>query len=411
MEKTALTEKQQRLLEVFEKSGGVLRLLPTWVPRSFCRPGKRIKLHPDDYYALGAARGGIDERWFASTTHADNGPDTPFDEGMSYIALDDKGEEKILLKEAVELLGADILGDYLWNKYHGWSIFSKFFDNLGPLPHHIHHRDEHAARVNCSGKPETYFFPSQVNNYGGEFDFTFLGLTPDTTKEQVIEALKNFTKGDNELLCLSQAYKLKLDTGFDVPPGVLHAPGSLCTYEPQFASDVYAMYQSVLLGGHTVPDNLLWKDCPPEELGNFEYLLDVIDWDLNVDPYLHKNRYMEPIPVKDKAEMEKDGYVEEWICYKTPLVSAKRLTVRPGAKVVIKDAAPYGIICLQGKGTFAGQPLETPTLIRYGQQTFDEYFVSADAAKTGVEIVNTSVCEDIVILKHFAENSDLPNFN
>ena len=120
---------------------------------------------------------------------------------------------------------------------------------------------------------------------------------------------------------------------------------------------------------------------------------------------------MEPIPVKDKAEMEKDGYLEEWICYKTPLVSAKRLTVRPGAKVVIKDAAPYGIICLQGKGSFAGQPLETPTLIRYGQQTFDEYFVSAEAAKNGVEIVNTSVCEDIVILKHFAENSDLPEFN
>lgn len=29
---------------------GVLRLKPTWVPRSFCRPGKRIKLHPDDYF-------------------------------------------------------------------------------------------------------------------------------------------------------------------------------------------------------------------------------------------------------------------------------------------------------------------------------------------------------------------------
>ena len=63
-------EKTDLLRQVFEKNGGVLRLLPTWVPRAFCRPGKRIKLHPDDYYALGAERGGIDERWFASTTHA-----------------------------------------------------------------------------------------------------------------------------------------------------------------------------------------------------------------------------------------------------------------------------------------------------------------------------------------------------
>lgn len=46
---------------------GVLRLAPTWVPRSFLQPGRRLKLHPDDYYALGMHRGGIDNRWFGST--------------------------------------------------------------------------------------------------------------------------------------------------------------------------------------------------------------------------------------------------------------------------------------------------------------------------------------------------------
>ena len=49
---------------------GVLRLAPTWVPRSFLTPGRRIKLNPKDIYAYGADRGGIDERWFASTTPA-----------------------------------------------------------------------------------------------------------------------------------------------------------------------------------------------------------------------------------------------------------------------------------------------------------------------------------------------------
>ncbi|MBM4057657.1 MAG: hypothetical protein FJ275_05400, partial [Planctomycetes bacterium] len=43
---------------------GMLRLSPTWVPRSFLHPGKRVRLHPDDYYAYGLDRGGIDERWF-----------------------------------------------------------------------------------------------------------------------------------------------------------------------------------------------------------------------------------------------------------------------------------------------------------------------------------------------------------
>ena len=108
-------------------------------------------------------------------------------------------------------------------------MFSKFFDNLGPLPHHIHHRDEHAARVGAAGKPEMYFFPSQMNNHEGEFGYTFFGLRPETTKEEVRDALKAFSAGDNHLLDLSAAYKIALDTGWDVPPGVLHAPASLCT--------------------------------------------------------------------------------------------------------------------------------------------------------------------------------------
>ena len=71
--------------KLVQEGKGVLRLAPTWVPRAFCRPAKRIKLHPDDYYVLGQERGGIDERWFSSTTPADNGPGTPADEGLSYI--------------------------------------------------------------------------------------------------------------------------------------------------------------------------------------------------------------------------------------------------------------------------------------------------------------------------------------
>src|SRR3954454_15924732 len=63
---------------------GIVRLAPTWVPRSFLMPGRRIKLAPEDIYAYGAHRGGIDERWFASTTPAANENREP-DEGLSYI--------------------------------------------------------------------------------------------------------------------------------------------------------------------------------------------------------------------------------------------------------------------------------------------------------------------------------------
>ena len=399
--------KQQLAQRALNEGNGVFRLAPAWVPRSFCRPGRRIKLHPEDYYVLGLERGGIDERWLASTTRADNGPGTPEDEGLSYIVVDEAGKEKIPLREAVELLTDEVIGESLWKKYGRWPMYSKFFDNLGPLPHHVHHGNKHAARVNQSGKPEMYFFPSQLNNHGGEFPFTFFGLNPETTKEQVKQALMNFTKGDNHLLSLSRAHKLDLDTGWDVPTGVLHAPGSLCTYEPQFSSDVYAMYQSVLYYEHCVPAELLWKDCPPEEKGNYDYLVDVLDWALNVDPAFHKNRFMAPKPVRALDEMKDAGYMEEWICYKCSLASAKRLTVLPGRTVTIKDSAPYGIICLQGRGLFGKWTLETPSLIRYGQLTSDEFFVTEKSAREGIVVENSSKSEDIVILKHFAENPEL----
>lgn len=110
--------------ELLQEGNGVLRLAPAWVPRSFCRPGRRLKLHPDDYYALGLERGGIDERWFASTTHAENGPETPADEGLSYVVSAD-GSKKMLLKDMVELLQDQIIGTHLWNKYGRLSLTSR----------------------------------------------------------------------------------------------------------------------------------------------------------------------------------------------------------------------------------------------------------------------------------------------
>lgn len=392
--------------KLLEEGQGVLRLAPAWVPRSFCRPGKRIKLHPNDYYSLGLTRGGIDERWLSSTTHAENGPSTPEDEGMSYVVSAD-GSRRVLLKEMVEALKGQIVGDEIWSKYGGWPVYSKLFDNLGPLPHHVHHDDEAATRVGQKGKHEMYFYPSQLNNHGGEFPYTFFGFNPGVTKEQVKEALMNFTKGDNHITHLSRAYQLTLDTGFDVPPGILHAPGSLCTYEPQFASDVYAMYQSVLHGEHVVPEQLLWKDTPPEEVGNFDYLLGILDWENNTHPDFYQKYFMSPKPVLPLGEMEAEGYVEEWICYKCRQVAAKRLTILPGRTATIRDSAAYGLYMLQGHGRLGVWDIETPSLIRYGQLTHDEYFVTAAAAKAGVVISNPSKTDPIVMLKHFSENSDL----
>src|SRR3954468_11323552 len=112
--------------QALEAGEGLLRLAPTWVPRSFLMPGRRIKLAPQDIYALGANRGGIDERWFSSTTAAAN-EGAPPDEGLSYVVHDGKGP--FTLKDAFNRAGADLVGRRLWSRYQRWPVYSKFFDN------------------------------------------------------------------------------------------------------------------------------------------------------------------------------------------------------------------------------------------------------------------------------------------
>ncbi len=402
LEKSGLAEK------ALAQGKGILRLAPTWVPRSFCVPGRRIKLHPDDYYVLGGNRGGIDERWFSSTTPAKNGPLTGQDEGLSKIVFNDGGKEvQFLLKDAIDELKGEIIGQRLWDAHESWPMYSKFFDNMGPLPHHIHHNDEHAALIGQKGKPEAYYFPPQLNNHGGDFPYTFFGITPGTTREQIRECLVNFTKGDNKITNYSSAFRLEPGTGWDVPPGMLHAPGSLCTYEPQKASDVFAMYQS-LVNEAIIPEELLWNGTPQYRIGDVDQLMEVIDWELNTNPNMLETRFMLPKPVKPLDEMKAEDYVENWVCYHSDAFSAKELTVFPGQTVTIKDSAAYGMIMMQGHGKMGEWDIETPALIRYGQLTQDEFFVTEQAAKEGIRIVNHSTVDPIVMLKHFGpENPDL----
>jgi hypothetical protein len=376
---------------------GVVRLAPCWVPRSFLMPGGRLKLDPRDLYALGAHRGGIDERWFSSTTKAANGPLTAEDEGLSYIEFQGK---KALLREAIETVGDQFLGAAVMQQYGGWNLLCKFFDNLGPIPHHLHQNDEYAARVKQKGKPEAYYFPPQYNFKGNNFPYTFMGLNPGVTRADLRRCLERWNEGDNEILYLSRAYKLKPGTGWQIDPGILHAPGSLVTYEPQVNSDVFAMYQS-LVEGRAVPWDLLVKDVPPEHHHDLDYLIEMLDWPANTDPQFAEHRQFDPAPVRPVEEMLESGYSENWVVYSTPYYSAKELTVYPGRSVTIHDAAAYGLILVQGQGTLGKHSIETPSLIRFGQMTKDELFVTAAAAAQGVVITNRSDSENLVMLKHF----------
>ena len=384
---------------------GLLRLTPTWVPRSFLHPGRRIKLHPSDYYRFGADRGGIDERWFGSTTEAAN-DGRVWHEGLSFCLHQGK---QFLLKDAVAERGADLIGPTIHNKYEKWPVYSKFFDNMGPIPHHMHQSFEDAKLVGQEGKPESYYFPPQLNNVDNHFAYTFMGLEPGTEKADLRRCLENWNQGDNGILDLSRAYRLKRGTGWLIPPGVLHAPGSLCTYEPQWGSDVFGMYQSIVEGRY-VPWELLVKDMPEEKHQDLDFIVGQLDWDKNVDTHFKNSNYLEP--VRDEAKSG-DGHEDLWIVYGTvngeQLFSAKELTLAPGASCELKDGAASSWITVQGRGTIGKLDLQTPAMIRFGEHTTDEVFISYTAAVEGVKITNTG-SEPLVGLRYFGPgaHADLP---
>ena len=129
---TKVSSTRAAAQDAIDAGAGILRLEPCWVPRTFMIPGRRLRLHPDDLYALGAHRGGINERWFSSTTHASNGPGTPDDEGLSYVRV--KNGARVLFKSLVDE-GGDLCRNVDAAARGRMEYVCKFSKN-GAIPHH-----------------------------------------------------------------------------------------------------------------------------------------------------------------------------------------------------------------------------------------------------------------------------------
>lgn len=389
-----------KIREVFEDGEGILQLTPTWVPRPFNRPGKRLRLHPDDYFAMGMERGAIVERWFSSITHVETEGAGKY-EGMSFVNVDDNPEHVILFKDFIEELGADLIGEELMDTYGTWPMYSKFYDYEWPLFHHIHHAEEACKKVGVLPKHEHYFFPKQYNNHLGAMPVSYFGFDPSVTKEEVIERLSDYTTRDTKITELSRAFRIELDTGWYTPAGVVHAPGSLCTYEPQWNSDVMAIWENVV-NGEVFHYNDLSGYLPEEDKKDIRKIFEVADWELNTAPDYRARFFRRPV-----IEKANDQFEQKWIVYGNDYVGAKELTIYPGQTVVIQDDSAYGCLVIQGHGQIGKYNCESPTLIRYGELTADEFFVSKSRAKEGVTLTNLSKYEPLVLLKHFGPDGNI----
>jgi len=279
-------------------------------------------------------------------------------------------------------------------------MYAKFFDYQFPLFHHLHLDDAAAAWMGRLGKPEAYYFPPQLNNHLGDFPVTYFGYDPDVTKEMVRERILQYESGDNRITELSRAYRIQLGTGWYTPPGVVHAPGSVLTYEPQWNSDVNSVQENIATG-EVYSRSFLVENVPPDRRADIDYIMSLMDWEKNVDPHYRAHYYRPPLSAAPAGA----GYEEKWVVYANPWIAAKELTVPPRATVTVRDKAAYGCVLVQGHGRFGAWDAEAAGMLRYGQLSGDEYFVSEKAAGDGVRITNASQWEPLVMLKHFGPNN------
>jgi hypothetical protein len=140
----------------------------------------------------------------------------------------------------------------------------------------------------------------------------------------------------------------------------------------------------------------------PEDRRQFgeRFILNMIEWDLNADPYFYEHRHTPPIPIEQSLQA---GGGEWWIFYNTDKFSGKKLVVRPGGTYTSLDQGTYTILVLRGEGQYGGWR------VAGGQPGMDELVITHHRATTPLTVENTGR-DDLTVIKFFGPdvNSDVP---
>ncbi len=398
------------ITEELERTGGIFRLAPTWVGRpGIVIPGRRIKLR-DDYMSQEVA---VNERWLASATYADNGAYNsvcPPDHGLSYLVI---GDARIQLKEALQECG-----DLLLGKGREWDVLPKFFDNWHRIPNHIHPCQDHCTK-GLTGKPESYYFPEELNMDRNASPASPFGVDPSYSDAQVMGYLMHYFKGDNRLTDISNTVNLIPGTGWFMPACTLHAPGSLVTYELQAASDITCIPES-RVNDMVMPADLVDRDIPVKIATDgmekvCRHILSMLRCRNSGNGENFRAQYFRPPVPLFSTE---DGS-QRWVIYRTgkrseasnpDLYSAKKSMVASGRVLELQEKAAFGAIVLSGHGTVAvdgRKPLAVESASMFPTRDAlggDEFFVAAGAAAK-FRLACASI-ESLHVYQHFASGSN-----
>ncbi|MEW4454480.1 hypothetical protein AB1L30_17525 [Bremerella sp. JC817] len=394
------------------QNGGVLQLLHRYAGRTFCTPGKRIRLDEKSYYPDYMGGTGLDEIWMCCTVPIVTGViDTrtnkaPFREGEAHvltadgkvIALQDliTANPEAVMGEKVTAFSKEMFGKATW------PIVSKKFDNLNPIPNHLHWAKWEVYDINSYDNPGVS--PSHYHT-------TAMGLYPFVTKDQFLDCMKQFGKGEyNGIRHLAPHTMMRLDNGFTMPNGVLHSPTDLCTHELHVTMDEHFLAEDVTLDGRISAEAAFYacreEDYPKSRHEDWDYLVDQFDFVTNQDPdFVMKNSR----PAITAEEFSADGVDAKWIVYGELLGDQKcsilRLILKPGAKVNFCPECPTMFHTNGGCGRVGGLAVNYNQNMILGELYSEIGFITQVALNNGgVEIENTG-SEPLVLTFDFPQNA------
>lgn len=394
------------------KNGGVLPLLHRYAGRTFCTPGKRLRLDARSYYPDYMGGTGLDEIWMCCTVPIVTGViDTrtkkaPFREGEAHVLTADG--QVISLQDLISANPKTVIGDKvtaLSKQLFGnitWPIVSKKFDNLNPIPHHLHWSKWEVYDINSYDNPGVS--PSHYHT-------TAMGLYPFVTKDQFLACMKRFGQGEyNGVRHLSPHVMMKLDDGFVMPNGVLHSPTNLCTHELHVTMDEHFLAEDLTLDGRIGAKDAFYAcrevDYPKARHEDWDYLVEKFDFAANQDPdFVLKNSR----PAVTAEEFKGSGVDAKWIVYGNFLGDQKcsilRLIVSPGAKTTFRPECPTMFHTNGGSGRVGKLDISYHQNMILGQIYPEIGFITQAAlANGGVEIENTGT-EPLVLTFDFPQNA------
>jgi len=340
---------------------GVLKLRPNFVHRFY-----------PDLNRLGQkslktrAKQSIPERWIGSSVCAINPPPLPAG-GLSM--LEQSGPPAISLRDAIKSMPQEFLGDRLL-KFHGpeFRVLAKILDPGEAIVFHLHATDQQVRsmpahfRGHRFGKDEAYYFLEAPK---GPMPYTHVGLHPGVTRKQLVEAVR---KGREYALELSPVFYQEIEQGFFVPAGIPHRPGTALTLEIQQPSDVYTLLET-----HSGGEPMRSRQLHPG-FKSLEEALELIDLKASVQAgCLMGNRIVPRRLHESNPDSEVAWIFPPEICRK---FGGKRLRI--SRRRIHSERIPFVLFIWRGSGTLDGR--------RIGAG--DEFMVTFDAAKRGIELVS-----------------------